>query len=55
VNRQTLVAQKVDEGAVGPVLEETAHQVGQEILMAPDRIIDAAADAELSVLDDPSP
>ncbi len=52
VHRQALVLDPVDEGAVGAVLQQPAHQVGQQVLVLADRRVDAAAGADLVVLDD---
>ena len=37
----------VDERAVGPVLEQPPHQIGQEVLMAADRGVDPTGDADM--------
>ncbi len=42
VERRLLVDDAVDEGGVGAVLEQAAHEIGQQILVAADRGIDAA-------------
>jgi hypothetical protein len=52
VDRQAVVLQAIDEGAVGPVLEQAADEIGQEVLVLADGRIDAAADAEAVALHD---
>ena len=43
--RHVLVGDLVHEGGVGAVLEQPAHQIGQQVGMRADRRIDAAARA----------
>src|SRR3546814_8900279 len=47
-----LVLNAVHEGGVGAVLQQAPHQVGQQILMAADRRIDAARQVHLVRPDD---
>ena len=49
VDRGVGVHQLVDEGGVGPVLQQAAHQIGQQILVGTHRRIDAAVQAGLLV------
>ena len=42
VDRLALVDDAIDEGGVGAVLEQPAHQIGEQILVAADRRVDAA-------------
>src|SRR3546814_15886151 len=42
VDRQLLVLDAVHEGGVGTVLQQAAHQVGEQLLVAADRRVDAA-------------
>ena len=46
-----VVRDAVDEGGVGPVLQQAAHQVGEQGLVAADRRIDAAGATQLAVGD----
>ena len=46
VDRRALVDEAVDEGGVGAVLEEPAHEIGEQILVPSDRRIDAARQVE---------
>ena len=46
VDRRPLVDQPVDEGRVGAVLEQPAYQIGQQVLVAADRRVDPAGQAE---------
>ena len=39
----------MDEGGVGPVLQQAAHQIGQQVLVGADRRIDAAVQAGIVV------
>ena len=41
-DRRFVIGEAIDEGGVGAVFEQPAHQVGQQILVAADRRIDAA-------------
>ena len=52
VDRRLVVGQAVDEGGVGAVFEQPAHQIGEQILMAADRRIDAAGLLHLCRPDD---
>jgi hypothetical protein len=45
VQRRLLIDDAVDEGGVGAVLQQAAHQIGEQILMAADRRVDARGDA----------
>ena len=47
--RQLRVGDAVDEGGVGAVLQQPAHQVGQQGFVAADRRIDAARPGQLTV------
>jgi hypothetical protein len=47
LDRRLVVGQPVDEGRVGPVLQQPAHQVGQQVLVAAHRRIDATRPVEL--------
>ena len=51
LGRQVLVDDLVDEGRVGAVLEQPAHQVGEQVAVRADRRVDAAARA-LALADD---
>ena len=48
LDRRFLVDDAVDEGGVGAVLEQAPHQIGEQVLVAADRRIDAAGQAELA-------
>ncbi len=50
VERDRLVGDAVDEGGVGAVLQQAAHQVGQQCLVRADRRVDAARPVELARL-----
>src|SRR3546814_21123011 len=52
VDRHLLGLNAVREGGVGAVLQQAPHQVGQQILMAADRRIDAARQVHLVRPDD---
>ena len=41
-DRRLVVGQAVDERGVGAVLEQAAHQIGEQVLVAADRRVDAA-------------
>ena len=41
-NRRLVIGQPVDEGGICAILEQAADQIGQQVLMAPHRRIDAA-------------
>ena len=45
-DRRRVIGEPVDEGGVGAVLQQPAHEVSQQIAMAADRRIDAARLAE---------
>jgi hypothetical protein len=46
------IGNAVDEGGVGAVLQQAAHQIGEQRLMRADRGIDAAGTVELVPSDD---
>ncbi len=50
--RRLLIDDAVDEGGVGAVLQQAPHQIGQQVLVAADRRIDAAGDAHRRPRDD---
>jgi hypothetical protein len=52
VDRQGGVGDAVDERRVGAVLEQAADEVGQQVLVAADRRVDAAGAAPRSRADD---
>ncbi len=41
LGRHVVVEQRVHEGGVGAVLQQAAHQIGQQVLVAADRRVDA--------------
>ena len=41
-DRRLVVGEPIDEGGVGAVLEQPAHEIGEQVLMPADRRIDAA-------------
>ena len=45
-DRRRVIGEPVDEGGVGAVLQQPAHEISQQIAMAADRRIDAARLAE---------
>ncbi len=51
-HRRLVIGEPVDEGRVGAVLEQPAHQIGQQILVAADRGIDAAGPLDEPLLAD---
>ena len=46
-----IVGQAVDEGGVGAVLEQAAHEVGDEVVVAADRRVDAAVGIDAAAAD----
>jgi hypothetical protein len=46
VDRHVLVGDAVDEAGVGAVLQQPAHEVGQQVFVAADRGVDAAGDVQ---------
>ncbi len=51
LDRHGGIGDAVDEGSVGAVLEQAAHQIGEQRVMRADRRIDAAGPAELLLSD----
>ena len=51
VDRYTGVADAIDEGSVGAVLEQAAHEVTEESLVRADRCVDAAGAIEVLLAD----
>ena len=49
VERHLFVGDAVDEGRIGAVLEQPADEVGEQLLVAADRRIDAAGTVELAL------
>ena len=47
VDRHIGIGDAIDEGSIGAVLEQPAHQVGEQRLVAADRRVDAAGAAQL--------
>jgi hypothetical protein len=47
LDRRLVVGKPVDERGVGAVLQQPAHQIGEQVLMAADRGVDAARPVEL--------
>ena len=51
-NRRLVIRQAVDEGGVGAILQQAAHEIGQQVLMASHGSIDAAGLVQLVLADD---
>ena len=48
-DRRLVIGKAIDEGRVGAVLEQAAHQIGEQVLVAADRRIDAAGLVHLRI------
>ncbi len=52
IDRHLGIGDPIDEGGVGAILEQAAHQVGEQGLVGADRRVDAAGPAQLVLADD---